>query len=98
MAKSPVETDSKKTVKEPLKHDESLKQTKDDVFMKAPAPKVEEPAPKAKEPEVVPEVPKPKRYICRVKCWVPKYGIFEQGAIAEFGPGDTVPSHFEEIK
>jgi len=38
--------------------------------------------------------PKAKRYICRVKCWTPKYGIFEQGDIKEFGEGDRIPSHF----
>lgn len=93
MAKSPTEVDTKKAVKEPLKQDEFLKSPTKEV---EPTPKpAEVSAPKA-EPKP-PEIPKSKKYICRVRCWTPKYGIFEPGDIAEFGPDDVIPSHFDEM-
>lgn len=43
--------------------------------------------------------PWPKKYICRVKCWVAsKVRIVNPGEVIEFTEGEFVPSHFEEIK
>jgi hypothetical protein len=53
--------------------------------------------------EVVEEVAEvvakgPKRYVCRVKCWVSgKRGIVEVGEVIEFDEGETIPSHFQQI-
>jgi len=85
---------TKKAIKETLNPSEELKPSFEGADVKLevePEPK----APPKPEPKVDPKV---KTYICKVKCWMPKRGIFEPGDKAEFIEGEFVPSQFELVE
>ena len=85
---------AKKAIKETLNQAEELKPSFEGADVKLEV----EPAPKA-PPKPDPKIdPKVKTYICKVKCWIPKRGIFERGDYAEFIEGEFVPSQFELVK
>ena len=77
--------------------DKSIPEEKPTVIEK-PVVEVIEKAPVVEKPVVEkPVVPSgPKRYRCKVRCWVSsKRQMFEPGDYATFEPGEFVPEHFE---
>jgi hypothetical protein len=48
--------------------------------------------------EAPPLPPQPKRYICKVQCWVShRCQMYNPGDIVTFEPGEFVPDHFTLI-
>lgn len=66
-------------------------------------PSIEEVKEEVKEVSVFKEEIKeeiwPKKYECKVRCWVSgKRQMFSPGEIAEFGKDEFVPSHFKLVE